>query len=63
MKPLFFICCALLTARFATAQVQWVAGPELGNDRDVKMNRLLKAMTKAFTVTVSEAGERELRFM
>jgi hypothetical protein len=48
MKPLFLICCALLIARFTMAQVQYVPGPALDNDRDIKMNRMLEGDDKSF---------------
>src|SRR6185295_3647065 len=48
MKLLFVFSCALLTARIAFTQVQYVPGPELDNDRDVKMNRLLEGDDKSF---------------
>ncbi len=41
MKLSFVLSFALLSSLFVTAQVQYTAGPELDNDRDVKVNRML----------------------
>jgi len=41
MKLFLVAVFSLFTIAFATAQVQYSAGPALENDRDVKVNRML----------------------
>ncbi|MEO5592660.1 MAG: hypothetical protein ABIR15_13865 [Chitinophagaceae bacterium] len=48
MKLFLIAGFALLTSAFATAQVQYTAGPELDNDRDVKVNRMLGGDDNSF---------------
>src|SRR5882724_13232814 len=48
MKILLILSCAFLIAMVAKSQVQYVAGPELDNDRDNKMNRMLDGDDKSF---------------
>ena len=48
MKPLLFFCLAMLATVFAKAQVQYVAGPDIENDRDIKMNRMLEGDDNSF---------------
>lgn len=48
MKITSLLGCALLASTIATAQVQYTAGPELDNDRDNKMNRMLGGDDNSF---------------
>ncbi|MBS1635964.1 MAG: hypothetical protein JST26_08565 [Bacteroidetes bacterium] len=48
MKLTSFLSCALLATSIASAQVQYTAGPELDNDRDNKMNRMLGGDDNSF---------------
>ncbi|MEI9944635.1 MAG: hypothetical protein WDN26_10500 [Chitinophagaceae bacterium] len=49
MKPSYFlISMLLLTATFTSAQVKYQAGPELDNDKDNKLNRMIGGDDKSF---------------
>lgn len=48
MKVLSFIGCALIASTIASAQVSYTAGPELDNDKDNKMNRMLGGDDNSF---------------
>jgi hypothetical protein len=48
MKLSVVLSFALLTTAFATAQVQYTAGPALDNDKDVKLNRMIAGDDNSF---------------
>ncbi|HMC85492.1 MAG TPA: hypothetical protein VKI61_08195 [Chitinophagaceae bacterium] len=48
MRLFFLLSFTLLSTVFVKAQVQYTAGPELDNDRDVKVNRMLGGDDNSF---------------
>ncbi len=48
MKKMFLTCLTLFSSLLIHAQATYVAGPELDNDRDVKMNRMIGGDDDAF---------------
>ncbi|MFT3949993.1 MAG: hypothetical protein QM763_23710 [Agriterribacter sp.] len=48
MKKITSLICALIASLLVNSQVQYSAGPELDNDRDNKLNRMIDGDDKSF---------------